>query len=185
MTVDWPYIHTLINHFPIILSVVGTAVLVVAMLTNRRDMWTYAVVTLTFAGLTVYPAFFSGDEAHEVLEHKWYVVRSMINDHEEAAELALWVVLATGVISAYTWWRLTKRDTTGTPPTWLRVLALIAALGSTGTLAYAALLGGRIIHESPRLLTPPAGFDTTGAPGAPVSERGESSAGASGEHAGG
>ena len=90
MTIDWPYIHTLINHFPIILSVVGTAVLVVAMLTNRRDMWIYAVVTLTFAGLTVYPAFFSGDEAHEVLEHKWYVVRSMIDDHEESAELALW-----------------------------------------------------------------------------------------------
>ena len=36
---NWPYIHTLINHFPIILTVVGCAVLLLALLTNRRAVW--------------------------------------------------------------------------------------------------------------------------------------------------
>lgn len=155
---DWPYLHTLINHFPIVLSVIGAAVLLFAVITKRRDAWLYALVTLTFAGLSVYPAFLSGDEAHEVMEHRWYVVHSMMHDHEEAAELALWVMLATGVLSAYTWWRMVRRDQ---PPAlvsrWLQILVVIGALGSVGTLAYSAYLGGRIVHESPRLATPPAG----------------------------
>jgi uncharacterized membrane protein len=149
---DWPYLHTLVNHFPIILTVVGTAVAVFAALTRRRGAWMYAVVSLTFAGLAAYPAFFSGDEAHEVMEKKWYVVKSMIDSHEESAEVALWLLLAAGVIAAYTWWRMQRRERDGLPPGWLRVLVLVSAFASLAGVSFTAWKGGKIVHESPRLL---------------------------------
>jgi hypothetical protein len=43
------------------------------------------------------------------------------------------------------------------PPTWLRVvIAALAAFGLS-TVIRTAYLGGQIVHESPRLATPPAG----------------------------
>jgi hypothetical protein len=161
---NWPYVHTLINHFPIILSVMGAAAAVTAFTLRRRAIWLYAVASLSFAGLTIYPTFLSGHEAEETMEHAWYVDKGMIHDHEEAAELTLWVVLVTGVISLYTWaWQVRRADAVE-PPVWLRTLVVVAALASVGTVAYASLLGGRIVHESPKLATPPPGVivDTTG-----------------------
>ncbi|HEX6966035.1 MAG TPA: hypothetical protein VF166_09565 [Gemmatimonadaceae bacterium] len=161
---NWPYLHTLINHFPIILSVMGAAAAIAAFAMHRRGIWLYALASLTFAGLSVYPAFLTGDEASDTMRHAWYVVPSMIEEHEEASEIALWVLIATGVISVATWAWQARRDDRVEPPTWLRTLVVIASLASVGTIAYASLLGGRIVHESPKLLTPPPGIaiDTTG-----------------------
>lgn len=161
---NWPYLHTLINHFPIILSVMGAAAAITAFTLHRRGIWLYALASLTFAGLTVYPAFLTGDEASDTMKHEWYVVPSMIHDHEEAADITLWFLLATGVISIYTWAWQVRHDESREPPTWLRTLVIVAALASVGTITYTSLLGGRIVHESPKLLTPPPGIavDTTG-----------------------
>lgn len=152
---DWPYIHTVINHFPIILVVVGTAAVATALIWKRRPVWLYAVATLTLAGLSVYPAFITGDEAADTMERKWYVVKSMVHDHEESADVVLWIVLATGVIAAYTWWSMTRPGRKELPPVWLRVLVLVAAIASVVSITYSSYLGGRIVHESPKLAQPP------------------------------
>ena len=155
---NWPYIHTLVNHFPIILSVVGTAVLILALIVRRRDVFLYALVTLTLAGLSVYPAFFTGDEAADAQRHTWYIVQSMIREHDSAAGFALWALLITGAVSAYAWWRMVKREPLVMPPVWLRVVVTIIAVWSLSVVVRTAYLGGQIVHESPRLASPPPGF---------------------------
>lgn len=155
---NWPYIHTLINHFPIILTVVGSAVLLAALIWRRRGLWIYAVATLTLSGLSVYPAFLTGDQASDVMRDRWYVVRAMIDRHDDAAGLALTAVLAMGVVSAYAWWRMLRREPLGLPPVWLRVVLAVVTAAGLGTLTWAAYLGGQIVHDSPRLAQPPAGF---------------------------
>lgn len=152
---NWPYIHTVVNHFPIILTVVGTAALATALIWRRRPIWLYAVATLTLAGLSIYPAFLSGDEADHVMDRKWYVVKGSIDEHEETAEIALWIVLATGVIAAYTWWSMTRPGQKEPPPVWLRGLLLVAAIASVVSITYSSYLGGRIVHDSPKLAQPP------------------------------
>jgi len=166
---DWPYLHTVVNHFPIILTVVGAAVAVFALITRKRGAWLYAVVSLTFAGLAAYPAFFSGQQAEEGMEHKWFVVKSMIDAHEESAEAALSLLLVAGVISAYAWWRMMRRERDGLPPRWLRVLVVVSALASFGGVGYAGYEGGKIVHESPKLM------QSTG-PGAASPAAGDSAA---------
>jgi hypothetical protein len=152
---NWPYIHTLINHFPIILTVVGCAVLVLALITNRRGVWLYALATLTLSGLSVYPVHFTGDQAAHALQHTWYVVRDMVEAHDHAAGPAMMSILAMGAASAYAWWRMLRRERTGLPPVWLRLLVVVLAAAGIGTVTWAAYLGGKIIHESPKLTAPP------------------------------
>lgn len=153
---NWPYLHTLINHFPIILIVMAATAAVAALISGRRGIWLYALPTLTFAGLSVFPAFFTGDKASDVMRDKWYVQPETIHEHEEAAELALWVVLIAGAIGAYGWWRQARRDRDVLLPRWLRLIVVVASLAGAGTVAYAAYDGGKIVHDSPKLLAAPS-----------------------------
>lgn len=153
---NWPYLHTLVNHFPIILSVVGSAALALALITKRRAVWLYALATLTLAGLSIYPAYYTGDAASHALRDTWYVVRSMVREHDQAAGFALFSVLLMGAVSAYAWWRMLRRDIGQLPPVWLRVLLALIAAWSLSVVVRTAYLGGLIIHESPKLANPPA-----------------------------
>jgi hypothetical protein len=156
--VNWPYIHITINHFPIILTVVGCAALALALVTNRRGAWLYALATLTLAGLSIYPTFLSGDEAADALRKTWYILRDAVREHDEAAGWALWAVLLLGASSAYAWWRMLRREITGLPPMWLRLSVAVLAALSLAIVVRTAYLGGKIVHESPKLETPPPGM---------------------------
>lgn len=153
---DWPYIHLLVNHFPIILSVTGAAAAVAGVWMRRRGLWLYAVATLTLAGLSIYPTFLSGDEAKDALRrmHPWYIARGSIDRHDNAASITLWIILAMGVIAAYAWWRSVRSGAELTPPAWLRGLVVVSSLIGLGFVTWTSLLGGEIVHKSPILEAP-------------------------------
>jgi uncharacterized membrane protein len=156
--VNWPYIHTLINHFPIILTVVGTAALALALITSRRTIWIYALATLTLAGLTIYPAYLTGDQAADALRNTWYIVRAAVREHDGAAGYALVVTLIVGAASALTWWRMVRDPEQRLPPVWWRSALMVLALFGLSIVARTAYLGGEIVHDAPALRTAPAGF---------------------------
>jgi hypothetical protein len=156
---DAAYLHIVINHFPIVLSLLGLAAAVASFVWRRRAVWLYAVATLTLAGLSAYPAVFTGHGAEESMEDMNYVRREAIHDHEEAADLAMWVLLATGAVSAYAWWRALRaapRDASLDTPGWLRGLVVVGALASAGTVSWAAKKSDPILHYTPLLQHPPA-----------------------------
>jgi MFS superfamily sulfate permease-like transporter len=130
-------------------------VTVLALIVNQRAVWLYAVATLTLAGLAAYPAFFTGDQAAHALRGTWYVVPAMVKEHDEAAGYALTFLLVTGAVSAYTWWRMVRRDTMALIPVWLRVVVFVVAGFTLSVVVRTAYLGGQIIHDSPKLATPP------------------------------
>ena len=151
---NWPYLHTIVNHFPIILNVVGAVVLLLALVIRRRGLWLYGLATMTLAGSSVYPAYLTGDEAAEALEGTWYIVPAAVKEHGAAADFALWWLLLTGAVCAYAWWRMLRRDVAGLPPVWLRTVTAILAVFTFSVVARTAYLGGKIVHESPRLAHP-------------------------------
>ena len=155
---DWPTLHIRINHFPIIVSVVGFAALVVALFVRRRSVWLFAVAMLTLAGLSIYPVFLTGDEAGDAVRHTWYVVPSMVREHDAAAGFALWATLIMGAVSAYVWWRMVRREPEVLPPVWLRVVVTVIAAWALSVIVRTAYLGGLIVHDSPRLASPPPGY---------------------------
>jgi uncharacterized membrane protein len=143
---NWPYLHLVTNHFPIILTMTGTTAALVAFVLRRRAIWIYAVATLSIAGLASVPVFLSGNQAQETMEDQPGVAKAALDSHEEASEVALWVTLAMGVAAAMAWWRTVREDRRGPSPAWIRPVVLVAALAGMGMISYAAFLGGRIVH---------------------------------------
>ncbi len=160
MGLDWPHAHLLINHFPIILAVMGAAAVVLALIRHWRGVWLYAVASLFFMGLSAFPAVFTGKRADHALNDPWYIVHGTIDRHEEAAELAMWIMIVTGLIALYAWWSaMHQEDRDRAPAVWLRMLVLVGALASVGTVSWAAWLGGNIVNGSAILRGPaPAGL---------------------------
>lgn len=169
---DWPYAHLLINHFAIILTYVGLAATLLAVVRGRRGLWLYAVATLTLAGVAAYPVAFSGEEAAPAMKRLWFVDEAAIEDHEQAGERAQWILMAMGALAAYSWWRLTRpRAQTADPadalasalPLALRGAMVVAALIGAAAVAYAAYEGGFIVHKAdglgPNAVAPPGAVE--------------------------
>jgi uncharacterized membrane protein len=156
---SWPYLHLLINHFPVVLSISALAVTILALLMGRRGLWLTAMGALTAAGALVYPVFFSGGKADRALNDPWYIRPGTIEAHDNAAEIAMWVILIAGAFAAYSWWRSLNRPA-DLIPGWMRAGVLVGALASSGVVAYTAYLGGKIVQEAPilQMKEPPAGL---------------------------
>ena len=166
---SWPYSHLLINHFPVVLSVVALAVSALALMIGRRALWQTAMAALTVAGVFVYPVHFTGDKADEALKDPWYIKAGAIHAHDKAAGIAMYVILLVGAFAAYAWWRSLKRP--GEPIIgWMRAGILVGALAAVSSVTWTAYLGGKIIHEAPILHIPeaPAGLP----PGVAATKRG-------------
>jgi uncharacterized membrane protein len=156
---SWPYAHLLINHFPVVLSVCALGATLLALLLKRRGLWQAAMGALTVAGIMIYPVHFSGDKADHALRDPWFIRPGAIEAHDDAARLAMIVILGVGVFAAYSWWRSIKRPAE-IIPAWMRAGVFVGAVAAVGTVTYTAYLGGKIIHEAPvlDLKSAPAGL---------------------------
>lgn len=155
---NWVYLHLITNHIPVVLAGLGVAAIIAALVTRKRVVWIYALATLTLSGLSVYPVFFAGSNAEDVVEDHDRNARRTIHDHEEAADWALWMILGTGAIAAYGLYRM-RKERELLPPVWLRVLVTVGSLFAASSVAKTSLDGGKIRHaEWERGLTaaPPA-----------------------------
>ncbi|MEO6529179.1 MAG: hypothetical protein ABIP93_21345 [Gemmatimonadaceae bacterium] len=166
---DWAHIHIAVNHFPIILAVIGTAAAVLATFSPRRGTWMYAATSLTLAGLLVIPTYFTGEPAEKFLNRPWYITRGSIHDHEEAALISALLIGVVALLAAFAWRRMVRYPRETSLPGSLRTALLVGSLAATGHICYTALLGGRIVHDSTILQGPrPAGVPEQPMRGAPA-----------------
>ena len=158
--------HLVITHLPVILTVVGAAATLLALIVRKRGAWLYATATLALAGVSVVPTYLTGESAEEKIEHAWYVSHEVIEEHELAGKWALWIVGAMGLVAAYAWWRARRSAAVdGGLPVWLRAVVLVMALWGATTLYVTAEHGGDIVHRSRHLapnLAPPSSTTVPG-----------------------
>jgi uncharacterized membrane protein len=167
---DWAHIHIALNHFPIILAVMGALAAVLATLVPRRGTWMYAATSLTLAGLLVVPTYFTGEPAEHALNRPWYITRGTIHSHEESAIISAVLVGVVALFGAFAWRRMVRYPRETSLPGSLRTVLLVGSLAAAGHIFYTSLLGGRIVHDSAILRGPrPAGVPVPPAPGAPAS----------------
>lgn len=158
---DGSYPHVLVNHFPIILSLLGLGAAVMALATRRRTVWLYATATMVLAAATAVPTLLTGETAEEGIEESYWASRRAIHEHEEAGEFATYATVLAGLVSAFAWYRLTRgrggdaeasaAGTTAGLPTWLGALVVVTALASAGAMARAGYESGFIRHKNPAL----------------------------------
>jgi uncharacterized membrane protein len=154
---DQREMHLILNHFPVILTVMAVFASLLAIATKSRAAWLYAAASLTIAGLFSYPTFLTGHGAHEVLEDFWYVKAGSWDAHKDAATWANVVVLLGGAFAAYAWWKLTRsRD--AVLATWAQAVLVFACLMGATTMGRTAWLGGKVLRDQAALKTPPPGW---------------------------
>lgn len=141
------HLHLLLNHMPILGSLFGLVLLLVALVRRQPVLVRAGLVTLLVAAALAIPANLTGEGAEEVVENYPGVTRALIHEHEEAAELALWALEFTGALALLSLLLLSGGHARATL---LTRLTLAGAFISFGLMARAGNLGGQIMHPETR-----------------------------------
>ena len=138
--------HLALTHVPVILSIVGLLMLIVAFLIKNRTLTKTSYVLLLLAGVAAIPVFFTGEGTEEAVEKLPGVAEALIEKHEDVARLAMisiaaGALLALAALFAFRWQAASRI---------LKMVILMLALASGGLMAQTAHLGGQIRHTEIR-----------------------------------
>ena len=139
-------IHLLLNHIPVVGLFFVVALLTYALIRKNVPLVNICVVfTLLLAVVTI-PVNNSGEEAEEIVEEMGRD-HDLIHEHEEAAELALFLMLGLGGICIAYIFLLKRNEYVA------HILSIILLAGCLGTSIYMAQVahsGGEIRHPEIR-----------------------------------
>lgn len=93
------HIHLLLNHFPIVGTMIGSLLLLWGIVSKQINIKTTAAVVLTAMAIAAIPVYLTGEPAEEAVENLPGVSDALMEMHEEAANLAIWLMGITGVFS--------------------------------------------------------------------------------------
>lgn len=143
-------LHLAVNHLPVVGMVIGTLVLVGALLLKQKTVKSTGLVILIFAALSAIPTYLSGEPTEDLVEHKPGVTKPLIHEHEEAAEFALVMALLVGAGAIGT--TLVSRNSrfAGRWEKPATAITLLLSLATCGALIRTAHLGGLIRHDELR-----------------------------------
>jgi hypothetical protein len=144
---DATHIHLLTNHIPILGSIFGIILLIIGLVLKNRTIEMTALATLIAVTVFTFPAYLSGDEAEHVVEHLAGASEWELEEHEEHAELSLWLIIITGILSlaAILSYRFMESLTK-----WLRIGTVLIGLFAFLSTIPLALHGGKIMHSELR-----------------------------------
>ena len=97
-----PHIHLLINHLPIIGLIIGIFVLIFGLFGKKQVVLSVGLWITMIAGFSSYPTMFTGGSSEHFFEEnegKYCVSEDLIHEHEEAAEMAFWPCIVTGIFA--------------------------------------------------------------------------------------
>jgi uncharacterized membrane protein len=137
------YLHLLSNHVPILGSLFGVLLLVVALVKPNLNTTLSAYLILLLSGIGGIVAYFTGEPAEESVEHIPGISHKLIHVHEEMAENALiFVFLLTAAAVVGLWaeraqWKSARK---------IERLTLVIGIIAFILFAFTGYLGGHIRH---------------------------------------
>lgn len=154
---DATHLHLLLNHFPIIGTVLGVGLMAYGYLTSSDQVKKSALWTWFVMALIAIPVFLTGEPAEESIEGIAGVSEGLIEEHEEAATVAIWLMEALGLLSLVALVFSKTKDSLSKP---LVLVSTVLGLVVFGAMARTGYLGGQIRHSEIR-----SGVAATGAGG--------------------
>jgi uncharacterized membrane protein len=145
------HLHLILNHFPVIGALFALGFFAVAGARPTKILQQIALVLTVIVALAAAAAFVTGEGAEETLEKSPGFSETLdeayVEAHDEAAEIALILALAAGVV-ALTGLALALRS--DQIPLWSRAGAFALVLATSGAMGWTAYLGGQISHPEIR-----------------------------------
>jgi len=151
---NFAHLHLMLNHFPIIGTMVGLGLFLVSFVGKNEDLKRSSYIVFAGVALLSIPAFLSGYGASLAIKGGAGISDALIQRHYGSAMLSLWFVLGTGVFSLIALWR---SQGTSHPPQWNVYAVLLLSIIAVGLMARTGNTGGDIHHAELRpsdLLTP-------------------------------
>jgi uncharacterized membrane protein len=144
---DFPHLHMLLNHFPIIGTMVGAGLFILSFVVRAEDFRRSSLIVFVAMALLTIPAFMTGVGAQEKMVQDPGISNALIQRHEGAAELAVWFMEITGLFSVIALWQSARR---ARPVAWTTVAILIFSIATVGLMARTGNTGGEIRHVEVR-----------------------------------
>ena len=144
---DATHLHLLLNHFPIVGTLLGVGVMLYGYIVGSEQVKKAALWLWAAMALVAIPVFLTGEPAEESVEELAGVSEALIHEHEEAAELAIWLMEALGLLS------ILSLVLSKVKPNSARAAYLVSTLLSLavfGAMARTGYLGGQIRHSEIR-----------------------------------
>ena len=141
------HLHLAINHFPIILPIVGLLLLIAGGVLKSSILKRTAYVFYILAALLTVAAYSSGEAAEHFIEDLPGVEEKYMEIHEETAEIFAQIMYLLGGISLLGLWACLKRKRFAKRVVYSTIILTILALfyaKKTGTT------GGEIMHAEIR-----------------------------------
>ena len=147
MEINQAHLHLLLNHVPVLGSVVALLLLGSGITAKSRALLTAGLVGMLIVGLVTIPVFLSGEPAEEMVEGQPHVSELAIHDHEEMAETARWAAFAGGLLALA---GLLLGRSRKLYPAWIPGAGVLLSLATVILMALTANLGGKVSHPEIR-----------------------------------
>lgn len=142
---DATHVHLLLNHFPIIGTLIGAAVMLWGIVRDDKSIRAVSAVIVVAMAVMAVPVYLTGEPAEERVEHLAGVSEAMIEEHEEAAGVAIVLLAVAGLASLAA---LLLQYRSGSKISF--ALAFVLTLGAFASMAWVGYYGGQIRHSELR-----------------------------------
>jgi len=154
------HVHLLLNHFPVIGTIIGLGLFLGALVGNSEDLKKAGLVVFLGIALLSIPTYMSGNAAQQAIKNLPGVSETLMVRHQNAALLAYVFMEVMGAVSWFGLWQYRRNSRFGRGTT---AAVLLLALATVGLMANAANIGGAIRH--PEILSDPGDAATAGSVG--------------------
>jgi uncharacterized membrane protein len=141
------HIHLLLNHFPIVGTMIGSLLLIWGIYSKQNNIKTIAAVVLAAMAIMAIPVYLTGEPAEEAVENLPGVSETFIGMHEDAANIAIWLMEITGIFSLVAIFMQMKQSTKASS---FFMLAAVLSIISFAAMARTGYYGGKIRHTEIR-----------------------------------
>jgi hypothetical protein len=142
--------HLLLNHLPILGTLIALALLVVSIFFDHDDLKQASLGAFAFIALISIPAYMSGNAANDMLAKKGSdLPMDAIQAHQGSALMAFLFMELTGAVSLFGVWRYSrtqKNPFMERPAKATILVVLLLAVVTSGLMAVAGNTGGEIRH---------------------------------------
>ena len=152
---NFPHLHLLLNHFPIIGMIVAFALFAASFFGKNDDLRRGSYIAFAGIALISIPTFLSGVSARMILEDHPGVSTALMARHEGSAMLSIWFMEITGGLALAGLWQAQRLSR---PARWNVFAVLVFSLLTLGLMARTGNTGGDIMH--PEIRSTPTVTDT-------------------------
>jgi len=144
---DATHLHLVLSHFPIVGTILGIGILAYGKFFKNIEIQKVALATFVLMAILTIPVFLSGEEAEETVEQIAGISEQLVENHEELAEKAIWLMGLLGVLSLINLFSIVRNYSFAKSIT---IATFITSIATFGIFAQVGNLGGQIRHSEIR-----------------------------------